>query len=154
MIWVKIIGALAIIVAAGVAILAYNNAIAKAERLEGEKQVLENERNGWIETAARENTARVEAEKAATARERARRQLQEERDAAREKLVEIRRAKPENAQWLDATIPPDIVARLRLDSVETAAPAAGDRVPGTPAARNPGAPISGQPERGPAQPRR
>jgi hypothetical protein len=150
MIYVKIILLLAVVAAAIAGVLAYNSAIANAERLEGENRTLTTERDGWIDAAARENTARVEADRTSSVRENQRRRLEQERNDARAKLAEVRKD-PESASWLDQRIPLAVVARLRDDGLEAPAQTPDDRVPKPPATTHISPPVQWDPERRPAQ---
>ena len=134
MIWLKIGIVVALVAAASYAVYAYNSAIAAAVESEERAKKFAEERDGWIDVAAREASAKQVAEEVSTKRERERRRAQEERDATKRELSALRASSPDVARWLDQPIPAGILERLRRDpNVEAATATGGDRVPGAPA---------------------
>lgn len=111
--------ALAVAAAAGyAAVTQYNEAIARAQRLEGERDQAKTAAEGWKAAAAFWQAEKDRADQAIAGRDRRIAIANREKEALHAQIDELGRTSPEVRGWLDTPLPAAILEQLR--SVATA----------------------------------
>jgi len=113
-IWVYAIVALAVAGGAAAGVWKYNSAIEEATELRGKLESSEKNAARHKANAEAQEKELARHQRLAADRERARIVVQKERDDARAQIEDLRRTDPVARDWLDQSLPPAVVARLRF----------------------------------------